>query len=275
MLETYGPSQAINNAFGLGPGWAFASERDAIARAARTLADALPARGAHHAGNDRRQVGAARRVQRPDRAEPELDPRRRHLLRGDGRRPRPPDPRLGAGGRARAATARRPRSAGPGRAGPAAAGPPVVTAWGGAAPARGPVGARGLRVPARPAGRRRPAAYGDAGPRRVRGAAGSAAASRSPRRRAPTPSPRPPGPCAARPPAEREEGIAFWVETAGGRPARLRPPGGLRARGRRGGARSPPGSRSASSAGALRVAWERGGRRLDPFPLLEATRPPS
>ena len=32
MLETYGPAQEINNPFGLGPGMAFASEREAIVR---------------------------------------------------------------------------------------------------------------------------------------------------------------------------------------------------------------------------------------------------
>lgn len=37
MLETYGPAQAIHNAFGLGPGIAFADESEAIAMAARTL----------------------------------------------------------------------------------------------------------------------------------------------------------------------------------------------------------------------------------------------
>lgn len=37
MLETYGPAQEINNAFGLGPGIAFASEADAITMAAKTL----------------------------------------------------------------------------------------------------------------------------------------------------------------------------------------------------------------------------------------------
>ena len=39
MLETYGPSQTIHNAFGLGPGIAFADEGDAIGRAAGTLAE--------------------------------------------------------------------------------------------------------------------------------------------------------------------------------------------------------------------------------------------
>lgn len=38
MLETYAPAQAIRNAFGLGPGIAFADESEAIAMAARTLA---------------------------------------------------------------------------------------------------------------------------------------------------------------------------------------------------------------------------------------------
>lgn len=37
MLETYGPAQEINNAFGLGPGIAFDSEADAITMAAQTL----------------------------------------------------------------------------------------------------------------------------------------------------------------------------------------------------------------------------------------------
>jgi hypothetical protein len=29
-----------------------------------------------------------------------------------------------------------------------------------------------------------------------------------------------------------------------------------------------------AGAGALRLAWERDGERVNPFPLLEATRPP-
>jgi hypothetical protein len=37
MLETYGPAQDIHNAFGLGPGIAFATEADAITMAAQTL----------------------------------------------------------------------------------------------------------------------------------------------------------------------------------------------------------------------------------------------
>ena len=37
MFETYGPAQEIHNAFGLGPGIAFASEADAITMAAQTL----------------------------------------------------------------------------------------------------------------------------------------------------------------------------------------------------------------------------------------------
>ena len=37
LLETYPPAQIIRNPFGLGPGWSFHTERDAIATAARTL----------------------------------------------------------------------------------------------------------------------------------------------------------------------------------------------------------------------------------------------
>jgi hypothetical protein len=39
LLETYGPAKAIRNPFGLGPGWSFASERDAILTAVRVLGD--------------------------------------------------------------------------------------------------------------------------------------------------------------------------------------------------------------------------------------------
>ena len=39
ILETYGPAQTIHNPFGLGPGWIFATEADAIRQAARSLKD--------------------------------------------------------------------------------------------------------------------------------------------------------------------------------------------------------------------------------------------
>ena len=57
MLETYVPSQAINNAFGLGPGIAFASRaRRHRARGAHA-GDGLPVRGPHHARDHRRRSG--------------------------------------------------------------------------------------------------------------------------------------------------------------------------------------------------------------------------
>jgi len=39
LLETYPPAQVIRNPFGLGPGWTFRTERDAILTAARVLRD--------------------------------------------------------------------------------------------------------------------------------------------------------------------------------------------------------------------------------------------
>jgi hypothetical protein len=45
MLETYPPAQVIRNPFGLGPGWTFDSEREAIETAARTLQDGYLGQG--------------------------------------------------------------------------------------------------------------------------------------------------------------------------------------------------------------------------------------
>jgi hypothetical protein len=73
--------------------------------------------------------------------------------------------------------------------------------------------------------------------------------------------------------AEREEGIAFWVETAGGDRVGYGPLAGY-APGIAEGAPVAAGRPLGASAGSLRIAWERGGERLDPFPILEATRPP-
>jgi hypothetical protein len=45
LLETYPPARRIHNPFGLGPGWSFPTDRDAIAAAARVLGDAYLSRG--------------------------------------------------------------------------------------------------------------------------------------------------------------------------------------------------------------------------------------
>jgi hypothetical protein len=39
IFETYGPARTIRNPFGLGPGWIFATEAEAIRQAARSLKD--------------------------------------------------------------------------------------------------------------------------------------------------------------------------------------------------------------------------------------------
>ena len=74
--------------------------------------------------------------------------------------------------------------------------------------------------------------------------------------------------------AEQEEGIAFWVETAGGDRLGYGPLAGY-APGVADGAVVVAGQPLGTSAGSLRIAWERGGARVDPFPILEATRPPA
>jgi hypothetical protein len=75
-------------------------------------------------------------------------------------------------------------------------------------------------------------------------------------------------------PAAREAGIAFWVEAAEGDrlgygPLAAYQPGVAE------GLVVTAGQHLGTSAGTVRVAWERGGERIDPFGLLEATRPPA
>ena len=149
ILETYGPAQAIRNPFGLGPNWSFASEADAIARAASTLATmyipegrtAIPQIGAKWAPigasndpaglNDNWTAGVGAYY-----AAMGGDPARPILLQAQDAAPA-----CSGGGSAPAATD--PLATTPSPA-PAPAGPPVVVAWGGAAPAvAGPAAAQG------------------------------------------------------------------------------------------------------------------------------------
>lgn len=269
MLETYGPSQAINNAFGLGPGWAFASERDAIARAAQTLAElylpegrtTLATIGAKWApigaandptglnGNWTRGVGTYYAA-----------------LGGDPQRPILAPEQSGCAG---AAGAPAPAPAPPAEP----LGPPVVTAWGGVAPARGPAPPEGYVFPlALPAGAA--ADYAAPGPGAceaegflrcgvsIEAAAGShVVASAAGTLRGATP-------------AESEDGVAFWIETAGGDRLGYGPLAAYAA-GIAEGAVVAAGQPLGTGAGALRVAWQRGRADLDPTPILEATRPPT
>jgi hypothetical protein len=272
MLETYGPSQEINNAFGLGPGWTFASERDAIARAAAALAELYLPEGRTTLaaiGSKWAPIGAAN------------DPAglNRNWTRGVGTyyAALGGDPDLPILASAQAAS--------PGCAGGAAAlggavaapppapeGPPVVTAWGGAPPARGPSAPHGYVFPlALPVGGA--AAYGAPAPGAcaaggfrcgvtVTSTAGAHVVASVA------------GALRPAAPAEAEEGIAFWVETAGGDRIGYGPLAAY-ASGVAEGAAVAAGQPLGTSAGTVRIAWERQGGRLDPFPLLEATRPPS
>ena len=272
MLETYGPSQEINNAFGLGPGWAFASERDAIARAARALAELYLPEGRTtlaSIGSTWAPIGAANDPTGLNRNWTRGVGIYYAALGGDPGLPILAAAQEAAPGCAGAATALGDAPAAPTQA---AEGPPVVTAWGGARPARGPSAPRGYVFPlALPAGGA--AAYGapapgacEAGGFRcgvtIASAAGSAAVASAA------------GTLRGAAPAEAEEGIAFWVETAAGDRLGYGPLASYAA-GVAEGAVVAAGQPLGASAGTLRVAWEREGARLDPHPLLEATRPPS
>jgi hypothetical protein len=288
MLETYVPSQAIRNAFGLGPGIAFASEEAAIRRAAATL-------GAYYLAEGRTTLGAIGAKWAPLGAANDPGGLNAHwedgvgtyyaALGGD-----PARPVLTASQDAVPSCAGGTTLAPPVTGADASAGPPVVTAWGGAAPrAAGPGAADGgdpatgapavidgfvfplALAPGAPAAYRD--GYADAGPDTcddgrhqcgvvITTAPGDAVVAMAA------------GTLRGADPAEREAGIAFWIETPGGDrlgygPLAAYEPGVAE------GAAVAPGAHLGTGAGAVRVAWERGGVRIDPFGMLEATRPPA
>jgi hypothetical protein len=74
--------------------------------------------------------------------------------------------------------------------------------------------------------------------------------------------------------ADREEGIAFWITTPGGDRLGYGPLASYSA-GIGEGAAVGAGQQLGVSAGWVRIAWERGGERVNPYPLLAATRPSS
>ena len=290
ILETYGPSQAIRNPFGLGPGWSFATEADAIARAAGTLASmylpegrtAIPEIGAKWAPigasndpgglNDNWTAGVGAYY-----AALGGDPGRPILLQAQDASP------ACSGGSAPAATATTEPA-------PAAApaGPPVVVAWGGAAPALTGDSAAGGADPATGAAAvvegfvfplalapSATATYRDAfsepgtveceGARRqcaltIQGAAGDPAVAMAA------------GTLSAGDAADREEGIAFWITTPAGDRLGYGPLASY-APGIGEGVAVAAGQHLGASAGWVRIAWERGERRVNPYPLLRATRP--
>jgi hypothetical protein len=73
-------------------------------------------------------------------------------------------------------------------------------------------------------------------------------------------------------PAELEEGIGFWIETGGGDRVGYGPLPAY-APGIAQGVAVTPGRPLGLGSGGLRFAWERDGARVNPHPLLEATRP--
>jgi hypothetical protein len=288
LLETYAPADAIDNAFGLGPGMAFASEGAAIRRAARTL-------GAYYLAEGRVTLGDIGSKWAPIGAANDPTGLNRNWTTGVGAYYAalggdPVRPVLLGDQDAVACGATPSLAPAPGEPTGATTGPPVVTVWGGATPAaRGaspaeggdpttgrPAVLEGFAFPlALPAGA--PATYRDAyrepgadtcdGGRRqcavtIAGRPGDAVvAMAAGTLRAPTA-------------AEREAGIAFWIDTGRGDRLGYGPLAGY-VPGIADGAAVTPGRPLGEGAGWLRVAWERGGVRVNPFPLLQATRPPA
>lgn len=288
ILSTYVPSQAIHNPFGLGPGIAFASDSAAIARAARTLAAYYIAEGRttlSTIGAKWAPIGVSN------------DPTNLNAnwtagvgayyaaLGGD-----PERPVLTSTQEAAPACLGAPALSPPPADAAATAGPPVVTAWGGASPATTGAGARDGADPSTgspaviegfvfplalavgaPAAYRD--AYGEPGPSECEGgrhqcavtiasAPGAAAVAMAS------------GTLRGATPAEAERGIAFWIETSGGDRLGYGPLASY-APGIGDGAAVSPGAPLGGSAGWLRVAWERAGAPVNPYPLLAATRPPN
>lgn len=296
MLATYTPADRIRNAFGLGPGWSFPTHGDAIARAASTL-DSLylpegririPEIGAKWApvgaandptGLNRHWANGVGTFYRALGGDPDLP-----ILLGAQSSTADCAPAAGAEAAVEAP------AEGPAETEPAPAGPPVVTAWGGVPPrATGPAAAdgadpatgtpaviEGFVFPlALPVGARGDYAdtYSLPGPvdcgydTRLRcavtvgtdpDAVVVAMAS---------------GTLHAADIAEREEGIAFWIVTPAGDRLAYGPLATY-APGVTPGASVAAGARLGTTPGLLRVAWERTGERINPFPLLSATRTP-
>ncbi|HTI35273.1 MAG TPA: hypothetical protein VL422_16475 [Miltoncostaea sp.] len=282
MLETYGPAAEIHNPFGLGPGIAFASERDAVKRAVATLAGwylpegrtSLATIGAKWAPvgatNDPGGLNANWTTGTGTYyAAMGGDPSRTILLADQGAAP----DCAGA------------PSGSPEPATPAPSGPPVVTAWGGAAPAvDGTTAADGadpatgraatihgfvfpLALPEGAAATYRDQ-FGEPGPG-ASGVQGGLTIVTAPGAHAVAAAT---GTLHAASAAEREAGIAFWLDTGDGDRVGYGPLLSY-AEGIGEGARVAAGTRLGDAPASLRIAWERAGTRIDPFPLLQATRP--
>ncbi len=288
MLETYVPSQAIHNPFGLGPGIAFATDAAAIARAASTL-------GAYYLPEGRVTLDAIGAKWAPIGVANDPDGLNANWTGGVGAYYSalggdPGRPVLAAAQDEVPSCLGAPSLAPPLTAAAAPAGPPVVTAWGGAVPRVSGTGAAGGSDPrdGRPAvldgfifplalPQGAPAAYrdayGDPGPTECDGgrrqcavtiasAPGAAAVAMIA------------GTLRGADAAEAERGIAFWIETAAGDRVGYGPLASY-AGGVVHGAAVTAGEQLGATAGWVRIAWERDGAPLNPFPLLAATRPPN
>ena len=290
ILETYGPAQVIHNPFGLGPNIFFPSEADAIARAASTLAagyiaegrTAIPDIGAKWAPvgasndpgglNDNWSAGVGAYY-----AAMGGDPARPILLADQEAAP-------GCSGAAPAPLSSTPTNVAP------PAGPPVVVAWGGAAPAVAGARASDGADPATGAAavldgfvfplalaQGAAATYRDsfAEPGAVDCAGGRHQCALTIQSAADDPAvAMVAGTLRTGDAADREEGVAFWIATPGGDRVGYGPLAAY-APGVGEGAAVTVGQPLGTTAGWLRIAWERNGVRVNPFPLLEATRPPN
>ncbi|MDX6554206.1 MAG: hypothetical protein QOD86_401 [Miltoncostaeaceae bacterium] len=292
LLETYLPAQLIRNPFGLGPGLTYDSEADAIGTAARVLAGGYLAEGRttiDAIGAKWAPLGVANDPTALNQHWPGGVSRYYAALGGDPSRtvlladqnPLPscgPVPAFGAPG-----STLTPAEA-------IAAGPPLVTVWGGATPrvasprpeagadprTGAPATLEGFVFPlALPAGG--PARFADGfrdpGPLGchdqewrcsilLESAPGTPAVAAIA------------GTLRIASAAEQEDGVAFWIQGSGEDRVGYGPLAAYSA-GIAEGVEVEPGTPLGATAGRLRVAWERGGARVNPFPLLAVTRPPA
>jgi hypothetical protein len=281
MLETYGPAQAINNPFGLGPGMTFPDEAAAIRFATRTLArwylpegrDTIGEIGAKWApvgvandpgGLNLHWAGGVSRYY----AALGGDPTRRPLLTDQSA-----TPSCTGGAAAPAAAA--------GVTGPAPAagqGPPVVVVWGGNAPrVTGTAPSDGAAPDGGGPAVMRPFAFPlaarDGGEVRYAGAACGAGEPCAVTLTAAVMTDVVEGRLVAGTAAERAAGIGFWIVRADGDRLGYGPLAAY-APGVTHGAEVALGQPLGQTTGSLAFAWTRDGTPVNPAPLLAATRPP-
>ncbi len=287
LLATYGPSQGPRNPFGLGPGWRFSSYDAAIQTAAEVLATGYLSEGRTTVatiGPKWAPVGADNDPTHLNEAWPSGVAHYYRKLGGN-----PEEPVLLAEQRPARCSATAdtgaPRAPAPE---PPPSGPPVVTAWGGAPPAAGgrqawngadPVTGEAASIEGfvfpLAVQRRAQVRYADdfAAPGTpgchgrpwqcavdLHADAGAVAVASLP------------GTVRTATPEEQESGIGFWIQ--GVRDAVGYAPLAAYAEGLVDGSRVLAGQPLGTSAGPLRVAWTRGGTRVNPYAMLAATRPP-